>query len=812
MSKGPVRKPGNASQNSPKKKATKPSTAKPMPPIEAVAEKDTVASVASEKATVKPVTKLPTPKKPSPPTKKPQAKSGTATKLPTKAAPKAASKTVPKPTAPHKKPAATPEESPKEIADTLTPGKNQVATTTMSQSAASKDAVKTAAATATLEKEPTAIKTPPAATEKKAPVKPPKAQKAPTKKTIHITAKQQKKPSTITVASIEQTASEAPPVPLNKAVCKDKRKGIKIAIIAASSVVAALLVFVAIFTAITLSSDVIYDGIYINGVAFGGMTREEAQETFDASHISDWALDDNEQRITNVSVNIDDVTLTITTDDIDLRHLTDDAVERAFNYGREGNVFTRMRTIVRLRNNPIEINSAAELNLDIERITEIVDDFIEPRAVELQHDSVEINNESIYIWRGADGVEFDNQAIADSFVEAFLSIVTGTVPEPVSFAAAVTERQTISLDEIAEEVYIPMRNAASQANGQDITEEQSGLRLDIDKANELLETISDNPVVVPLTVVKPTLTAAALRTQQQTGFFNDVLADIHTDILDFSAGRQTNVRLSSQLINGMILNPGDVFSFNRRVGQRTAARGFQSGIGFIAGRTEQMLGGGICQVSSTLYMAALRGNMEIVERHQHGFRVAYSPLSQDAAIFWGSLDFRFRNTSPYPIRLVVEHPNSNRVRVRIMGTRTNNYTVSIVSTQLGSTPIQTVHVHNPALGAGNQRVTDGGSTGFTSEAHRRIYRDGVLVRTEFLGRDVYRMRPRTIEVGSADMVPNHQAAPPPADPPAPPPPSPTPPPTDPPAPPPPPPSPAPPPPSPPPPSPDPIPPDDGYGG
>ncbi len=119
--------------------------------------------------------------------------------------------------------------------------------------------------------------------------------------------------------------------------------------------------------------------------------------------------------------------------------------------------------------------------------------------------------------------------------------------------------------------------------------------------------------------------------------------------------RTNNLKLASKAINGTILAPGETFSFNQIVGKRTSARGYKPAHVF-AGAEETVMGvgGGVCQVASTIFNAALLGNFQIVERHQHSQRVAYVPLGRDAAIYWGSQDFKFKNNTSRPVKMIME--------------------------------------------------------------------------------------------------------------------------------------------------------------
>ena len=115
--------------------------------------------------------------------------------------------------------------------------------------------------------------------------------------------------------------------------------------------------------------------------------------------------------------------------------------------------------------------------------------------------------------------------------------------------------------------------------------------------------------------------------------------------------RTTNLRIASKAIDGTVIQPGQSFSFNKVVGKRTKSRGYKEAYVFSGSGTVMGVGGGICQVASTMFNTALLANVSIVERHQHSQRVTYVPLGRDAAIMWGSQDFRWKNNTGMPIKI-----------------------------------------------------------------------------------------------------------------------------------------------------------------
>ncbi len=138
------------------------------------------------------------------------------------------------------------------------------------------------------------------------------------------------------------------------------------------------------------------------------------------------------------------------------------------------------------------------------------------------------------------------------------------------------------------------------------------------------------------------------------------ISSFSTVIGDNSAGRLTNIRITCSIISGTIINPGETFSFNKIVGKPTVERGYQEAKVIIDHKTETGIGGGNCQVSSTLYNAVLAvPTLTIIERSEHGKEVGYVPKGKDAAVSYGSLDFKFRNDNNYKIRIDIGSDDKN---------------------------------------------------------------------------------------------------------------------------------------------------------
>ena len=161
----------------------------------------------------------------------------------------------------------------------------------------------------------------------------------------------------------------------------------------------------------------------------------------------------------------------------------------------------------------------------------------------------------------------------------------------------------------------------------------------------------------------------------------------YTTYFDASnTNRSTNLRLAIKSINGTVLQPGDTFSFNGVVGERTAARGYKTAIVFEGGQSVPGLGGGICQVSSTLFNAALMANQKIVERHYHSATISYVPLGRDATVAYGSKDFKFRNNKSVPVKIEATYNSSGSITVALKadyGTTSKKVTINVTRSGSG---------------------------------------------------------------------------------------------------------------------------------
>ena len=238
--------------------------------------------------------------------------------------------------------------------------------------------------------------------------------------------------------------------------------------------------------------------------------------------------------------------------------------------------------------------------------------------------------------------------------------------------------------------------------------------------------------------------------------FRDTLASTSTSLDESNVPRTNNVRLAAAAINGTILNPGDEFSYNDVVGERTTERGYQSAGAYSGNEIIDEVGGGVCQPSSTLYMAVLRADLEVTQRVNHSFTVSYTPLGEDATVSWGGPDFCFRNNTAYPVKITAVQ-SGGQLTMTIVGTKTSDKTVTTRTEVLETYSPERIEKQDSSLKAGETRVDVSGITGYSTRTYKVITENGKT--TEVLANTSnYNKRDEVVSVGVEQSAQTEEAA------------------------------------------------------
>ena len=285
--------------------------------------------------------------------------------------------------------------------------------------------------------------------------------------------------------------------------------------------------------------------------------------------------------------------------------------------------------------------------------------------------------------------------------------------------------------------------------GFEVLEGENGVEINVEEAEEeILRYIEveydgkNGNIAIPTKISKPKGDA------EQLAKVKDVLGTFSTSFRTSSANRSKNVSTGASHINGTVLYPGDTFSTYECVSPFSIENGYAMAGSYLNGKTVDSLGGGICQVSSTLYNAVLLSELEVVERSPHSMMVSYVQPSADAAIAGTYKDFKFKNSSDAPIYIEAYTTSDKKVVFTIYGqeTRPANRTISYTNKVLSSTPAVTELHADAAQGIG-YRVVESGHNGCKAELYKNVYIDGELQSSEKVNKSNYMVSNRKVYYG-----------------------------------------------------------------
>jgi vancomycin resistance protein YoaR len=202
-----------------------------------------------------------------------------------------------------------------------------------------------------------------------------------------------------------------------------------------------------------------------------------------------------------------------------------------------------------------------------------------------------------------------------------------------------------------------------------------------------------------------------------------------TDMGESSANRIWNVHLIGDYMDGEIIRPGETFSYNERVGPRTAERGFREGQMIFGGVLVPSIGGGVCQTATTIFNAAFEAGLPIKTRYNHSFYISHYPVGRDATVSWGGPDLVFRNDLKSAI-LVKTSYTDHTFTVSFYGTKQGRKVVASTSAQTNFTQPQLQYAVDPSAPPNSVRTAAGGGPGFDVNVHRTVYQRGKVLRED----------------------------------------------------------------------------------
>lgn len=477
-----------------------------------------------------------------------------------------------------------------------------------------------------------------------------------------------------------------------------------------------------VFALLNINSDKIISGISILGIDVSGFTQEEA-----TAKVSENL---NSRLETNLVFSHNGALYNVLPSQLECSYDISKAVSEAYSCGRNGNIFKNNFDILNTLINKVDINVDFSYNNDLYEsvVTQMNTNFEDG----LKQSSYTIDGNNLIITSGKAGNVIISEKLKDLIVDKLTSTNYNT--DPIEVPVEEAQPDPIDIDKIHSEIYKEAKDAYYTKDPFAVYPSSNGLDFDIsvDEAKQMVSTPSET-YTIPLKTLYPDVTTNEIGTEA----FPDKLATYSTSYASSNANRSTNIALAASKINGTVLMPGEEFSFNGTVGKRTAANGFKTATVYSNGQVTTDYGGGICQVSSTLYNTVLKANLEITNRVNHTFTVGYVPIGLDATVSWGSPDFKFKNNRSYPIKIVATTSNK-RLTISVFGLKEDvEYEVELVSYKTGTIPYSTVYTTDSSLGKGKTKVVQSGSNGATSVAYKILKLNGKEVSRTLLSKDRY---------------------------------------------------------------------------
>ena len=490
--------------------------------------------------------------------------------------------------------------------------------------------------------------------------------------------------------------------PLDEQQYKNKSKSDVLTIFAILCFIFVLLslIIFGTFSFINLTSTKIAKGVYIKGIDVSGLTKEDATKKI-SSYVSSSIPEE-------IKLKHNDFETSLSTSQLAIYFNTEEAVNMAYNIGKTGNIFHKNTEILETLFSKVNIDPG--FSIDEEQLKKDLQDISTKLPDKVIESSCYIDDNRLIITKGQAGKSIKVEDSANYITKEINNLnVQNNTLELITEDAYPNQ---IDLDAVYNEVHKDPVNAYYSQNPYVVHPSENGLdfAISLDDAKKLLQEQKDE-YVIPLKVLYPSVTTNMIGTEA----FPDLLSEFSTKYAASNKNRTTNLILASKKINGTVLMPGETFSYNKVVGERTIAAGYKEAPIYVSGRVEDGIGGGICQITTTLYNAVLYANLDIVERSNHQFVPSYAGPSRDATVVYGAIDFKFKNNRDYPIKITCS-VSGGIANFKIWGLKSDNdYEVQITSRTTGKT-----------------------ATAIYSEAYKTLKKNGAVVSTTLLSKDTYK--------------------------------------------------------------------------
>ena len=499
-----------------------------------------------------------------------------------------------------------------------------------------------------------------------------------------------------------------------------KRK--KISLIIFFIILFLLLIFSVFFSLININNTNILNGISINNIDISGLSKEDA--TNKISNII------QNKKGKNLSIKIDSENeVTTTFDYLEVNYNLNNCINDAFNIGRSSNIFKNNSEIFNLLFNKKNINLSIEFNND--KLNLLVNELSSNLENKVVQNSYYIENNNLIITKGQSGDVVNAEDLSKNLYNVLNNLSSDE--NCIQASTHHIDSDPININKIYNDIHKDVQNAYYEENPFKVYPEVIGVSFNLDNAKALLEE-DKNEYTIELEYTYPETTINDLN----INIFRDKLSSFTTYYDTSNKDRSKNLELSAEKINGKIISPNEEFSYNLTVGARTIEAGYKEAKIYSNGQVVDGIGGGICQLSSTLYNAAFFANLDITERYNHQFLTSYVKEGRDATVVYGVKDFKFKNNRNFPIKIETT-VNSGVVTCSIYGIREEpEYDVSfdVETVSFAEAPIK--YEFDSSLSLGEQKIKQSGSNSMTVNVYKVVKLNGSIVSKTFIYQDIYK--------------------------------------------------------------------------
>ena len=509
-------------------------------------------------------------------------------------------------------------------------------------------------------------------------------------------------------------------------------KNKKILIVVIITILSIFFMFSVIFSILNLNNNII-SGISISNVNVSKISREEANSKL--TSLIDKKLKHEIKLVYSKDKEIYEKSLDLSI--LNINYNLQDTLNEAYQIGREKNLFQSNFDIIKsfIFKKNIDIN----ITLDEKMLNNIINDISSNLPGKMVQSGYYIEDDTLIITKGKSGITVDEKTLTESLNSLIANISSNenTIQIPIKNV----EPNPIDIEKIHSEIFKEAKDAYFEKEPFKVFAEVKGIDFDVEQAKKDIENQTDNnEIKIKLNYTEPKTKLKDLK----INVFPDELSTFSTRYDANNEDRSTNLNLAAKKIDGTILSPGEEFSYNKIVGERSISAGYKEAKIYQNGEVVDGIGGGICQISSTLYNAVIFANLEVTERYNHQFITSYVEAGRDATVAYGSKDFKFINNRTYPIRIDV-YISSGIAKVDIYGIKEkDDKKIDFEIETVSNIPYDTKYQTDSSLSAGTEKVKQRGANGIIVNAYKIVQQNGITVSKELISKDTYKALDRVI--------------------------------------------------------------------